>query len=359
MVLASALHFAQAVLSSAGRVALVVGTVALAAGTAPASAQTAAKELFGRVPLPSVEKPASHGFYSKGCIAGAVAIPVDGPTWQAMRLERNRRWGHPKLIALLERLSRDAVQDGWPGLLLGDISQPRGGPMLSGHASHQVGLDADIWLTPMPDRRLSREERANLSATSLLKKDSLEVDPKKWTDAHGRLLRRAASYDEVQRIFIHPGIKKKMCDLYGGSRANDVWMNKLRPYYGHHYHFHVRVFCPDDSPNCKPQQSTGSGNGCGKSLAWWFTDEPWAPADPKPGTKPAKPRVVTLNDLPKSCAVVLGDRAPADESLVTFTAGYDPQLARATAVAVKAPTVPKNNVPIIVPIPAVKPKGAG
>ena len=84
-----------------------------------------------------------------------MAIATDGPTWQAMRLSRNRRWGHPTMIKLIEKLSRDAVADGWPGLLIGDISQPRGGPMLTGHASHQIGLDADIWLTPMPDRRLT------------------------------------------------------------------------------------------------------------------------------------------------------------------------------------------------------------
>jgi hypothetical protein len=38
---------------------------------------------------------------------------------------------------------------GWgKGLYIGDISQPRGGPMTSGHASHQIGLDADIWMLP-------------------------------------------------------------------------------------------------------------------------------------------------------------------------------------------------------------------
>lgn len=337
-----------------------LGVIALCAivgaAASPAHAQTAAKELFGRVQLPTVEKPASHGFYSKGCVDGAVAMPITGPTWQVMRLERNRRWGHPKLIGMLQRLSNEAVQDGWPGLLVGDVSQPRGGPMLSGHASHQIGLDADIWLTPMPSRVLSTSERANMSAVSMLKKDSLEVDPKKWSEAHGKVLRRAASYDDVQRIFVHPGIKKAMCNVYGSSAANDKWMNKIRPYWGHHYHFHVRIVCQPGSPDCKPQESTGTGNGCGKALAWWFTDEPWAPAKPpKPDTKPAKPKVVTLSDLPKACSTVLREPAPADASLVTLTPGYDPSLARATAVAVKSPAALTNGVPAIVPIPARRP----
>lgn len=336
---------------------LLASALAAAGLASPSSAETAAKELFGRAPLPSVASPQSHGFYSKGCISGAVAMPVDGPTWQAMRLERNRRWGHPEMIALLQRLSGEAVQDGWPGLLVGDISQPRGGPMLSGHASHQVGLDADIWLTPMPDRRLSVSERANISAVSVLKKDSLHVDPNKWTAAHARLLKRAASYPEVQRIFIHPGIKQAMCDAYGGSRANDAWMNKLRPYYGHHYHFHIRLFCQEGSPGCKPQQSTGSGNGCDKSLAWWFTDEPWAPARPDPNKKPVKPRVVTLADLPGACTAVLSEPAPADEALVTYTSGYEPELARATAVPVTSPgKLAASRLPAIVPVPARRPE---
>src|SRR6266567_3115155 len=120
---------------------------------------TPAKELFGRKTAPAPLQARTIGFYSKGCLAGAVALPINGPTWQVMRLSRNRNWGHPNLVQFLERLAAQAPKTGWHGLLVGDISQPRGGPMLTGHASHQVGLDADIWLTPMPDRQLSREER--------------------------------------------------------------------------------------------------------------------------------------------------------------------------------------------------------
>src|SRR3954471_259451 len=168
-----------------------------------------AKELFGAVKEPAPVSARAIGFYSHGCLAGAVALPVSGPAWQVMRLSRNRNWAHPALLALIEKLAEDAqAKDGWPGLLVGDISQPRGGPMLTGHASHQVGLDADIWLTPMPDRRLTEQEREDLSATSMLAPDGVSVDPKMWTDAHVRLLKRAASYASVERIFVHPAIKK-------------------------------------------------------------------------------------------------------------------------------------------------------
>lgn len=274
-----------------------------------------AKEAFGAQAFPVLaKKPQSIGFYSKGCLAGGVAIATDGPNWQVMRLSRNRRWGHPRTIALLEKLSRDAAKDGWPGLLIGDISQPRGGPMLTGHASHQIGLDADIWLTPMPERRFTDAERESVSAVSMLAKDSLYVDPKKWTASRTALIRHAASYPEVERIFVHPGIKKQLCDTVKGDRS---WLRKVRPYWGHHYHFHIRLRCLDGSNQCKPQDKVAPGDGCDSSLAWWFTDEPWTPA--KPSKPPKKPKTVMISDLPKSCAAVL--KGPGPESIADVTYG--------------------------------------
>jgi len=103
-----------------------------------------ARFLFGAKPEPAPLPARSLGAYSRGCLAGGVALPVDGPSWQVMRLSRNRNWGHPSLVDYLERLAADAPGLGWPGLLVGDLAQPRGGPMLTGHASHQIGLDGDI-----------------------------------------------------------------------------------------------------------------------------------------------------------------------------------------------------------------------
>ena len=48
--------------------------------------------------------------------------------------------------------------------------------MLTGHASHQIGLDADVWLTPMPARTLSREEREEMSAVDMVSEDGRSVD---------------------------------------------------------------------------------------------------------------------------------------------------------------------------------------
>src|SRR3954471_3877765 len=133
------------------------------------AAEPSAKEQFGNVTTPSPSfGPAVIGGYAKGCLAGGVSLPVNGPAWQAMRLSRNRTWGHSELVGFIERLGIAARADGWPGLLVGDMAQPRGGPMRSGHASHQIGLDVDLWLVPMPDRILTAEEREKLAAPSML-----------------------------------------------------------------------------------------------------------------------------------------------------------------------------------------------
>ena len=278
------------------------------------SAEPLAKDLFGAQKTPSPGPASSLGFYSKGCFGGGVAIATDGPTWQVMRLSRNRMWGHPQMIVLLEGLSKKAVAGGWPGLLLGDISQPRGGPMLTGHASHQIGLDADIWLTKMPDKRMTAEQREITAAISVLKNngDSLYVDDKIWTQAHTNLIKAAAEYPQVERVLVHPGIKKKLCDTVTGDRS---WLSKVRPYWGHHYHFHIRLACPKDSSGCKGQEKTPVGDGCGKDLAWWFTDEPWkkAPAGTKP--KPPARDTMTMASLPAECRAVLeGGEQPSARS---------------------------------------------
>src|ERR1700710_1166770 len=178
----------------------------------PADPNIGARELFGRKILPAAMPTRVVGFYAKGCIAGAEALPVNGDTWQVMRLSRNRNWAHPNLGALVKRLSAKAHKGaGWPGILVGDMSQPRGGPMITGHASHQVGLDADIWLTPMPNRKLSREEREETSAVMMVRADRLDIDPHVWTPTHLSVIRDAAREPTVERIFVNAPTKKGAC----------------------------------------------------------------------------------------------------------------------------------------------------
>ena len=272
---------------------------AAAMTTAIIPANKPAKELFGSKAEPASLPARSIGFYAHGCLAGAMALPVDGQTWQVMRLSRNRNWGHPDLIAFLERFSAKLPEiAGWPGIMVGDLSQPRGGPMLSGHASHQVGLDADIWLTPMPKRGLTSEERETITPLMMVREDRTDIDPKNWTPAHLRVIKAAAEDPEVERIFVNAAIKKALCREAGSDRA---WLYKVRAYWGHDYHMHVRIKCPAGSTECEKQAPVpATEEGCGKELDYWFTE---AVLHPPPPTGPGKE--LRLGQLPAACRQVL------------------------------------------------------
>src|SRR3974390_1244010 len=216
----------------------------------PDAPSTPAKELFARKSTPFPGPPRSIGGDFDGCLAGAVPLPITGPTWQVMRVSRNRNWGNPQLVRFIERLAENAKKVGWNGLLVGDMSQPRGGPMLSEHRSHQIGLDVDIWFKPMPDHVQSREEREFGSATDVVAPDMLDVDPEVWTHGHTELIRTAAQDPAVVRILVNAAIKKALCRDAGADRA---WLFKVRPWYGHAEHFHVQVACPAGGAECKPQ----------------------------------------------------------------------------------------------------------
>jgi penicillin-insensitive murein endopeptidase len=267
----------------------------------PAQAAPTAKELFGAQTTPSSHRAEPFGGYSKGCIAGAVQLPETGPTWQAMRLSRNRNWGHPEMIEFLQRLSAyAATQPGWQGLYVGDISQPRGGPMLTGHASHQMGLDADIWMLPPQRLDLSRSERENISSISMQRAEGAYVNGS-WTAEHHKIIRAAAKDPAVARIFVFPGAKVQMCKSETGNRD---WLRKVRPWWGHHYHFHVRLNCPRGARACAEQDPIPAGDGCAEAQQWVNNILNPPPPDPN-APKPQPRRELTLADLPQACAQVL------------------------------------------------------
>jgi penicillin-insensitive murein DD-endopeptidase len=275
-----------------------------------------AKDLFGAAKEPADMATRSIGFYAKGCLAGAKPLPVDGPGWQAMRLSRNRMWGHPSLVTYIEQFAKDAKEkDGWPGLLVGDMSMPRGGPMPYGHASHQVGLDVDIWYRPAPGRQFSAEEREKIPMESFLL-DPGHVNPAVWSPEFAKLLRRSVAYPEVARVFVNPAIKKWLCDTVKEDRA---FLKKITPIHGHDDHFHVRLVCPPDNPGCQNQvMPAAADEGCGKGLDKWIEGlmKPKVPAGPPPAApQPAQGKggngrpSITMKELPSDCATVL--KAPA------------------------------------------------
>lgn len=305
---------------------LCATAVVLLTALLPAAAEedepVAAKHQFGFVAGPAKLDARAIGSYAKGCMAGAAMMPIDGPAWQAMRLSRNRNWGLPVLVDFVQRFAGDLkTKENWPGLLVGDMSQPRGGPMLTGHASHQIGLDADIWYMPMPGKTMSWTEREFKEPMPLAELNGTQVIKGNWREGYYRLLRQAARYGEVERILVHPAVKKALCDI--APKDDRAWLSKVRPMWGHNYHFHVRLACPKGAASCTPQQPPPLEDGCGKPLETWLKlvsrppkpppkpkPKPKPEAKPAPNKKPPRPKVTTVADLPKECANVLAWEAP-------------------------------------------------
>jgi len=272
----------------------------------------AAKLLFAAKQLPNLGKAMAIGYYPRGCLSGGVPLPVTGPTWQVMRVSRNRNWGHPSLVRFLEKFAPAAAKaTGWKGILVGDMAQPRGGPLPFGHMSHQIGLDVDVWFLPMPGHVLSKDERENTSAINVVADDWKHLNPKTWTPQHIAFIKAAAEQPDVERVLVNAAIKQELCRVEG--KSND-WMTKVRPWYGHHDHIHVRLKCPADSPNCRAQPPVSGDDGCGKgALDFWFSDKVLRP---KIATPSKPPKALTLADLPPACKTVLDapERQPVQTS---------------------------------------------
>lgn len=283
---------------------------ALLALAQPAVGETLAGKLFAAKTLPTSGPADAIGTYARGCAAGNVELPETGPTWQAMRLNRNRNWGHPVLVDYLQDLSQAVTAFGWKGLYIGDLGNPRGGPMISGHASHQLGLDADIWFLPPERLDLTPQEREKLGAISIRSEDQKSVN-ENWNDSYRDVLKAAASDPRVDRIFVAAAIKLELCK--GASAADTAWLQRIRPEANHQDHLHVRLKCPAGSDLCQTQKPSVSelskgGSGCDETLAYWVSNAYLHPKpDPNAKPKPPKkhPREFTMADLPAQCQAVL------------------------------------------------------
>jgi penicillin-insensitive murein endopeptidase len=261
-----------------------------------------ARKLFGAAKFPSAQPTRSiSATPTCGCIAGAVALPINGPYWQVMHVDRNRRYGHPILIRYIQSFARRAHDHGWNGLLIGDMSQPRGGPMTSGHASHQAGIDVDIWFDPMPDHLLTDEERnVKMAPSSVLKPATNQLNPDVWNERRAQFVRDAAQDSAVARIFVAPAIKLALSQWKDPAGQDTEWLRRLRPWWGHDDHIHVRLHCPKGEA-CTEQEPQPEGDGCGAELDEWLAKTANPQASSPDDTSPPIP----LAKLPPECLDVL------------------------------------------------------
>ena len=269
----------------------VVPLLAAMVATVAASAQE-----WGQVSTPTAGPPQSIGFYTAGCLQGAQSLPLDGPGYEVIRISRNRYWGQPVTLDFIKTLSEKVRAAGQAPLYVGDIGQPRGGPAVSGHASHQTGLDADLWFERQPGPPLAPAQRENPRLRSLVRADDNGIDDGVFTQQHVTLLQLAAEMPHLDRIFVNKWIKQRLCQTVTGNRA---WLNKLVVWVGHDEHFHIRLHCPPGNPQCKPQAGYYANDGCGEPLDLWFTRPPVTLPPPDAPQAPYRPK------LPAACAAVL------------------------------------------------------
>ena len=267
-------------------------------------------QAWAQVQQPTAGPARVVGDYSRGCLAGAVVLPEFGPGYQLMRPVRQRGYGHPASIAFVRNLAAAMHKLKVEPLLVGDLAQPRGGPAPSGHASHQTGLDVDLWYGHPPEaalRRLTVAERNEEPMPQVVDLASRTLT-KGWQPRMAEVLRLAAQAADVDRIFVHPRIKKTLCETTSQAPTQDrAWLAKLRPWWGHHDHFHVRLACPSDSPDCQRQQPLSGDLGCDAKLDWWFTEDSSASLSRRKQSQPT----AAERTLPAACRAILDAGFPS------------------------------------------------
>jgi penicillin-insensitive murein endopeptidase len=250
---------------------------------------------------PAEGPPRAFGDYSAGCVQGARPLPLNGDGYQVMHPNRRRYFGHPDLVSFIETLGHAVKDGGLSIILVGDLSQPRGGRATGGHASHETGLDVDLWYwypKAAETRLLTQTERERTKARSILDAKTASVQRKRLGYVL-KVLRLTAEDKRVERIFVHPIIKRDLCKQTEKDRD---WLKKIRPWHGHDDHFHVRLSCPQDSADCTPQSAVPAGDGCDQ-LEWWFSDR--TSDDRGQALKAYQTKVVSEPKLPPQCYQML------------------------------------------------------
>lgn len=160
---------------------------------------------------------------------------------------------HPDLLLFIQRLSNKLKHLGLGEVLVGDMAMPAGGRFSSEHASHKSGLYEDIWLQ-MPRQRWSASQLLKPQTLDLVSANGRGVVPRLWQPQTAALIKLAEEDDQVTRIFVNPAIKKQLCLDAGSDRD---WLRKVRPWFGHRGHMHVRLRCPPGSCDCVAGASDG------------------------------------------------------------------------------------------------------
>ena len=256
------------------------------------------------------------GSYTRGCIQNPERLPPEGFGYQTVRFSRQRLFGHPSLIQFIKNLAQQA-QSLWNdndtdqektsssnfSLGVGDLSGEVGGPSFDNHRSHQNGLEVDILYLPILSE-LNRSDREKMPWPSFVDLDKKQTN-ERFTRKQELLLFYAAQSKDVDRIFVHAAIVQSLCKIPWFHKEA---LQKIRPWYGHADHFHVRLKCPKDSSTfCHPQASPPSTEElCGNELQSWL----YPKESEIPKTKSTIKRKARPYEPDPQCKTLLAHLAP-------------------------------------------------
>lgn len=253
---------------------------------------------------PTPGKSEAIGHYSKGCLVGAKTFKGDERGLILSQTRRGRFWAHSELIDVLTELGEFSYRTLKKNVVVGDLSLSRGGPTVGGHNSHQNGLDVDIWFHLFKGKGKDFEFWQTEEMRSALKDKSFGRDQL-------MMLAFLAQDKRVERIFVHPVIKKRICEQSSEFRKpsfSSEQLRKIRPWYGHDDHLHLRLKCPEDNKKCEVQNEPPPGDGCDQ-LDWWFSDEAKASEQGFDYSYKAQryKYMDTINQLPSQCQNIYQD----------------------------------------------------
>ena len=287
----------------------VLIVMALAAcASAPAFSRSAAQGHYEEKPTvwAKIKQPVANptpeavGGYANGCQLGAQVLPEHGEGYRDIRRSRGRFYAQPQTIEMVQYIGRHLAAKYDEEILIGDLSQPAGGLMSYAHASHQNGLDVDVYFATTPKNTQHSalyESPRNETFYELGDRAAGVVYPGRFKPIFRDALYLAAIHPNTARIFINPVIKLHLCR----TEADTSWLEKLRPWNGHNAHFHLRLKCSGSL--CSNQDPVPPGDGCDADLEKWVADQSEAFRNPKAPKKPAKPR--KKKPLPEICRNIL------------------------------------------------------
>lgn len=277
-------------------------------------------------PWAQVQKPIDrdsaqiYGSYTAGCLTNAETLDLTGQGYQVVNPYRNRYHGHPSLVRFLKNLGLWAESQKLGKIVVGDLAQPAGGPLTGAHRSHQIGLDADIRLHLLePKKTIKNPNDFNSTDVVTCSADKKNIKytfrADKWPIGSTQLLKKMATDDAVERVFVSAGIKRYLCESFP---EHPEWLKKIRPEWGHTGHLHVRLKCPKGLIHCEGQSpvsndaTDSSKVGCGgNDFKSWFT----ASSDkairrdclPKstPEPIPYWEKVMSSTNFPKECQYLI------------------------------------------------------